>query len=280
MIYDSHAHLISDDHERYKPAPPRGTLDEGALDNPVTAEKLLGLTDDNGVEKALLVQRATIYGYDNSYVVDSATKYPGRFKAMCAINTFDENAPELARHWIAEKGAAGVRMMAAGKSSDADFFASPTALKVWETAASLGATIRLHFFRWNREAGLDALKELLPRFPDTTVVVEHLTNLIAGEGSPDYGVDDKLLQLVKFPNVSLMFSTINLGRLKTDGQPSAPVIARVVKSFGANRLMWGSDIAQSEGSYTEMVEMAHEALSLLSEDEKLQILARTANEIY
>ena len=238
MIYDSHAHLISDDHERYQPAPSRGTLDAGALDNPVTAEKLLSFMEANGVAKALLVQRATIYGYDNSYIVESAAKYPDRFKAMCAINTLDANAPAQARHWIAEKGAAGVRMMAAGKSADADFFASPVALKVWETAARLGSTIRLHFFRWNRAAGIAALLDLLPSFPDTKIVVEHLTNMTAENGAPDYGVDDKMLELVSFPNVYLMFSTINLGRLKADAQPSAPVIARVVKSFEADRLMW------------------------------------------
>jgi len=44
-MIDSHAHLISANVDRYPPSPLSGTLEEGALDNPVTAERLIELLD-------------------------------------------------------------------------------------------------------------------------------------------------------------------------------------------------------------------------------------------
>ena len=46
------------------------------LPEPFTIEKLLPMMDDAGVEKAVLVQAATCYGYDNSYVADAIAAHP------------------------------------------------------------------------------------------------------------------------------------------------------------------------------------------------------------
>ncbi len=77
-MIDSHAHLISADAERYPTSPLSGELEPGALDNPVTAERLLALMDEQGIERALAVQRAHIYGFNNAYVCDAAARYPER----------------------------------------------------------------------------------------------------------------------------------------------------------------------------------------------------------
>ena len=38
--------------------------------------------DQAGVDQAAVVQSSTCYGYDNSYLVDSIARYPGRFTAV------------------------------------------------------------------------------------------------------------------------------------------------------------------------------------------------------
>ncbi len=78
-MFDSHAHLISADSEQYPPAPPSGQLKPGELDDPLTVERLLSGNGQSGVEKAVLVQRGSVYGFNNDYVCDAAARLSGSF---------------------------------------------------------------------------------------------------------------------------------------------------------------------------------------------------------
>lgn len=280
MTIDCHAHIFSGDTRRYPVAPLGGTLREGELDDPVTAEKLLDMLDANGVERAIVVQRAYIYGYDNSYVVEAATRYAGRLSAVCAIDPLAEDAPEKIRHWVTAQGAIGIRLTEPYRGADTSWLDSARALDAWETAAGLGIPVRLHFFRWNREAGLPIVVRMLERFPQTQIVIDHLSNLSAENGPPDYGLDAPLAALIPYPNLSLLVSTINLGRLAAEGVPSAPVVERLVAAFGAGRIMWGSDIGQSQGTYAEMRALAEAAVANLSDRDRRLVLGRTGAAIY
>jgi L-fuconolactonase len=286
MIIDTHAHIVANDPQRYPPAPLSGTLDPGALDDPVTAERLLRLMDENRVDRAVLVQRAHIYGYDNSYVVDSAQRYPDRLSAVICVDAEDEQAPAQVRHWIGERNAVGLRLVAPGATSPTvatpglgmDWFAGAPALRAWHTAAELGASVCIHFFRWNRVEGLSALQRIAACFPTTKIVLDHVSNIAAEEGPPDYGVDDALRMLCAYRNVYQKITTINFSRLVAQEKPLAPVAERIVQICGADRLMWGSDIAQSKGTYVQMLAWAQAALANIPSRE--QVLASTAVAVY
>jgi len=280
VTIDCHAHVYSADTERFPVAPLGGTLREGELDDPVTAEKLIDMLDANGVEHAIVVQRAYIYGYDNSYVVDAAAQFPERLSAVCAIDSEADDAPHAIRHWVATRGAVGIRLTEPYRGADTSWLESPRALAAWATAAELGIPVRLHFFRWNREIGLAAVVRLLERFPQTRMVIDHLSNLSAEQGPPDYGLDAPLAALIPHANVSLLVSTINLGRLTADGVAPAPVVERLVGAFGAERIMWGSDIGQSQRSYAEMRALADAAVATLSENDRQRVLDGTGRAIY
>jgi predicted TIM-barrel fold metal-dependent hydrolase len=280
MIFDCHAHLISGDTDRYPPAPLSGQLRAGDLDDPMTAERLLREMDAAGVARAVLVQRSHVYGFDNSYVCDAARAWPDRFAAVCSIDAAKPDAADRVRYWVGERGAAGVRMMEPFKGADASWFASEACLPMWAAATELGVSVCVHFFRWNRDFGLPALKGVLDRFPDTTVVIDHFSNMASEAGPPDYGVDDLLLQVAAFPKVYTKFTTIPLGQLRTLGVDAAPVVERVVQAFGAARVMWGSDIAQSAGSYAEMVELGLDATRTLDGAERAQVLNGATAAVY
>jgi L-fuconolactonase len=280
VIFDAHAHIISADIARYPPAPLGGSVRPGDLDDPVTAECLLQWLDENGVERAIIVQRAHVYGYDNAYVVDSAARYPDRLRAVCAIDAQAADAPAQIRHWVGERGAIGIRLTEPYKGADTSWFGSQRALRAWETAAEIGIPVRLHFYRWNRAQCLPAVVPLLRRFPQTAVVVDHLSNLSAEAGPPDYGLDAPLAALTDYPNLFLLFSTINLARLASTGAAAAPVIEHIVRMFGTRRIMWGSDIGQSQGSYAQMRALAEGAVEALSPDERRQVLHATGRAVY
>ena len=280
MTIDVHAHIVSNDPTRYPVAPLSGSVREGDLDDPITAERLLALLDASGIERAIVVQRAYIYGYDNAYVVDASAQYPDRLSAVCAIDAQASDAPERIRHWVGERGAVGIRLTEPYRGADTAWLDSPRALAAWETAAELGIAVRLHFFRWNRAACLPVVAPLLRRFPQTPIVIDHLSNLSAEDGPPDHGLDAPLAALREFPNLYLLLSTINLARLATEGVPAGPVVEHLVATFGADRIMWGSDIGQSKGTYAEMRELADAAVAPLSDDDRRRVLDETGRSVY
>ena len=278
-MFDSHAHLIADDPVRYPPAPPGGAVKPEELANPMTAERLLAEMDRNGVAKAVLVQRGSIYGFDNRYVCDSAARYPERFAAVCAIDATAEDGPERVRHWLAA-GAAGIRLMELIKGSDLSWLDAPRAREVWRTAHALRVPVCVHFFPWNRTAGLTALKAILTTFPDLIVVIDHLSNMNVQAGPPDYGVDALLSEVAAFTGVYVKFTTIPLGRLHTAGVDAAPILARVSQLFGPQRMMWGTDITQTPGTYEYMVGLARHVVRAFDETERMQLTEGSVRAVY
>jgi L-fuconolactonase len=280
MIFDCHAHLISNDHGRYPPAPLSGQLRPDDLENPMTAERLLREMDATGVERAVVVQRSHVYGFDNSYVCDASAAYPDRLRAVVSINAVEPNAAAQVRHWVKERGAVGIRMMEPFKGADTSWFASDQARAAWGAATELDVPICVHFFRWNRGIGLPALSALLADFPTTKVVVDHFSNMVCEAGPPDHGVDADFAALAKFPLVRTKFTTIPLGQLHEQKIDAAPIVKRVVQTFGAGRVMWGSDIAQSRGTYEYMVGLAHQSVSALSEADRRRVLYGATDAVY
>jgi predicted TIM-barrel fold metal-dependent hydrolase len=279
-VFDSHAHLISADSEKYPPAPPSGQLKPGELDNPLTAERLLSEMDRAGVERAVLVQRGSIYGFNNDYVCDAAARYPDRFAAVCSIDATADNALERVRHWVTERGGSGIRLMELIKGSDITWLDSPKAREVWRAARDLRVPVCVHFFPWNRTEGLTSLKSILDEMPDVTVVVDHFSNMDWKSGAPDYGVDKLLSDVAAFPGVRTKFTAIPLGRLHDAGVDGAPVVKRVVELFGADRVMWGSDITQSPGTYDYMADLGRQAVASFDDVTRRKVLEDTVRSVY
>jgi L-fuconolactonase len=277
-IVDTHAHLISDDPIAYPPA--CASIERSNVPSPLRAEDLLASMDRAGVERALLVQRGSIYGFDNRYVCDSAARYPHRLAAVCAIDATADDAAKMVRHWVTERGAAGIRLMELTRGSDLSWLGAAGACPVWRAADSLGVPVCVHFFPWNRLAGLRALRELLSGLPGVRVVIDHFSNMNVQSGPPDFGVDEPLAELARFRGVHVKFTTIPLGRLDSSGVDPAPIIARVVALFGAERVMWGSDIGQSPGAYEHMVELARGAVRALTAAQQDCLLSRSALSVY
>jgi L-fuconolactonase len=278
ILFDSHAHLVSDDFQKYPVSPLSGELDR-KLDDPVTAEVLLRMMDEQGVEKAVAVQRAHVYGYNNAYVVDSARRYPDRLVTVCVIDAAADDSPQTVSRW-AEQGAVGMRLSEKTKGQGTGWLDSPNAVKAWEAVAQHGLSMCVHMYRWNRQEVLRSLLLLARQFPNTPLVMDHLSNTIEESGAPDYGVDADLLAFKALPNVYLKYSQINLARMAKNGVSSAAVIQRILQDFPAERVMWGSDVAQSTGTYEEMVLAAKAATTGLPPAQIQALLYGTADLVY
>ncbi len=279
-MIDTHAHLVTGDTQNYPVSPPSGELNPGDLDDPMTVERLIGEMDQNGVDKAVLVQRGSIYGFDSSYVCDSAAKFPDRMAAVCSIDATKDDCADKVAYWVKERGAAGVRMMELIKGMDISWLDSPLARQAWAAAAEIGAPVCVHFFPWNRAEGLTCLKSILQDIPGLEVVIDHFAAIKSDAGPPDHGVDEYLEGVAAFDGVNVKFTTIPLGRLEKAGVDARPVVARVKDLFGPGRMMWGSDVTQSPGTYADMVELGRRSVEGMSEADRDMILGGTAKRVY
>lgn len=279
-MIDTHAHLVTGDTASYPPSPPGGTLNPGDLDNPMTVELLLAGMDANGVDKAVLVQRGSIYGFDSAYVCDSAARFPARLAAVCSIDATAQDCADSVRHWVKGRGAAGIRLMELVKGMDISWLDGPVAREAWREAAALGVPVCVHFFPWNRAEGLTRLDAILRDVPGLTVVIDHFAAIRSDAGPPDHGVDDLLERIAAHDGATIKFTTIPLGRLDAAGIDFRPVVARVKDLFGAERMMWGSDITQSPGSYADMAALGRRAVEGMGASESEQILGGTAMRVY
>ncbi|WP_211589580.1 amidohydrolase [Microbispora sp. H11081] len=282
MPIDAHAHLVTDD-PAYPFNPPGGSVSDAVRNDPMTAERLLGALDATGQAAAVAVQRAQVYGYDNSYVVDSAARHPGRLAAMCVVDAQAPDAARTVRHW-AERGAVAVRLTSPGGNQHGGtpgtgWFAGAPAREVWREAAGLGLSMCLHLYRWNREESLEALPAVAREFPGTPVVLDHVASVEVDRGRP-YPGEDALLALADLPEIHVKVTTLNFARVIAAGREPSAVVEWLVSRFGADRVLWGSDVTQTPGAYDDMVRIARESVAGLSPQDAARVLGGTAAALY
>jgi L-fuconolactonase len=263
-LLDTHAHLISDDWDRYAARP--FTPDLPVPDKPpytLTAEELLALMDEHGVARACLVQRGHVYGYDNSYVIDAAARYPDRFHPVVILDTADPETPARYRQLVRDSRVCGFRMANSRPwLLDTAWIASPIAMEVWKACADLGMPMTVIVFDNQLSYVLPLIKVIAQMFPELEILLDHgampygisqyelALREEAGETvvmppPPDFGIDTSIAIFEDVPNVNFKITEINFERLVKSEMRSARLIRRMVDSFGPDRLVWGSDIGQS-----------------------------------
>ena len=300
LLLDTHAHLIATDWERYRARP--FTPDLPVPDRPpysMTADELLTLMDAHQVAQACLVQRGHVYGYDNSYIIDAAASYPDRFHPVVILDVADPATPGRYRQMVRDHRVAGFRMATSRPwLLDTAWMSSPTAMDVWRACADLGTPMTIIVFDNQLSYVLPLIRLIAGMFPDLPIVLDHgampygmsqyevALREEAGETvvmppPPHYGIDTSVAIFESVPNVYFKITEINFERLVKAGVPAENLVRRMVDSFGAERMIWGSDVGQSMlWSYAEKVAMARQCVALLSPAEQQAMLHDNAARIF
>ena len=300
QLYDTHAHLISDDWDRYPPQALRPGLPTRRTDYTVTAETLIEWMDMHGVPTACAVQRLHVYGYDNSYILDSAQRYPGRLLPVVMLDTQDPATPERFTEMVKNHAVRGFRMANSRPSHlDTAWMSSPAAMQVWNACAELSVPMTLIIFHNQLVYTLPLLRVIAKMYPTLPILVDHLgtaygrTQVELGwtrdagidvaplPPPPDFGIEETIGMFEDTPNVCFKLTEVNLENLHGSGIEPARLVRRMADRFGAARLVWGSDVGQSlRWSFAEKVAMARAAGSLLSVAERAQFLHDNAARLY
>lgn len=277
-LFDTHAHFFTNDTERF-PIDVTGAR-EGEAEvrariarDPATAERLLALWDQCGVTGGAAVQYNTIYKTDNSYTLSVADVNHHRVSAVLILRAEFPETPEQLRALATRHNVCGLRLFG---FPDADgsypWLDSPAALKTWEVAASLGLTMVIMYAPGKpTRAALHRIIALARRFPKTVIALDHcgwpgVENGVAGT------IGSEHLELVDVPNIVFKFTQINLNRFRETGIDAAQFVRLIVNTYGAGRVMWGSDYGNTKDAYPDMVAQAIAATSLLSATERAQVL--------
>lgn len=303
-LFDTHAHLITEDRIRYpRPAAnavaPMGAAPAGAnaagmgvpgagagpnstgkRETP-QVEKVLQWMDENGVEGGAAVQHRGTYGYDNSYILDSADRFKDRFVPVAVLDAQDAKTPGMVRELVKTRGLAGVRITGMrAEGGGFPWLSSDSALATWTAVDETGLVMDIMTSPPGKspEAIAEYIK-LAQKFPNARLVLDHVAWPNA-EGAPEYGIDATHRELAKYKNIYYKFTTINLDMLNEGKVSAAEMLRRIVDVYGADRIMWGSDIGNSAGLYGEMVERIVAVSVKLSDAEKRKVLHDTGKAVF
>jgi predicted TIM-barrel fold metal-dependent hydrolase len=263
---DTHTHVVAEDEDAYPLDPPRGMTAPWYREDPCSVERLLALMGEAEVDRAVLVQGISAYGFDNRYTVDSARRFPKHCSSVVHLDlAAPDAAPDAAgelRRLVRGEGVRGLRWVAFGDTG----LAEPSA--VWQEAAVLGIPVVVTVLADK----LDELAATIPSLPKgIPLALDH-----CGFADFSAGVPDALRALGEFPTLHLKVSTIALDHLALHGDVRDGV-AELAACFGADRMMWGSDYSQThDRPYPELAEYARRAASRLGADARGAFLAGTA----
>jgi len=267
VIVDTHVHVVAADRDRY-PLHPTGVSLDWFREAPVTVEDFLELMTAAGVDRAVLVQPMSAYGFDNRYVIDAARAHAALLASVVILDTADDPARRLRA--MASEGVSGVRLFAIGNPTLARLD-DPSALGIWEVAAELDLPVVVTIL----SDQLFALRAMLEQFPEVTVALDHC-GFPDLTGGPPYPKAGDLFELATLANVSLKASCYLLEQAEAAGDPR-DLVDRLAAAFGADRLLWGSDYPQThDRPYAALVDMGRAACSRLSPADQRGFLGENA----
>jgi L-fuconolactonase len=267
MITDSHVHLWNNETE----ATPwrQGWKARAHGPGPFAAQEAMVAMDDAGVARAFAIPASwDVKG--NELVLDCATRYPERFSAVCGVSLNRPQASEQL-HTFVEAGAAAIRQVfPPGMASS--WLTDGTADWLWPELEKAQVPLML----WAPRE-LEAIVDIASSFPKLRIAVDHMNLDVHSSLDRAFASVAELSRLSGYPNVFVKLSAIPC--YASDSYPFRSVheLVRIsVAEFGAERLIWGTDLSRLPCSYRDAVTSMTDHLPFLSADELDHIMSGSA----
>ncbi len=232
--------------------------------------------DDAGVAKAAIVHSSTTYGYNAAYVADAIEGRRDRFAGVFAIDVREPDAADQVAHWVA-RGLSGLRLFAAGSTVKADqsWIAAPSTYPAWAYCEEIDLPVALSI----RQPAIPYLVDVMTRYPGVRIIVDHLMLTPIDDGPP-YAGSEGLFDLARYPQVFLKLTTNNVRRAHEGLSTPETFFGKLVDLFGSDRIAWGSNFPNEEGTLAQMVAEAEAVLAFLPEQDRHNIFSGTAQRLY
>lgn len=223
---DCHAHIIDPSRFPYEDGPGyRPKANEVG-----TPEAYIAALDRADISYALLVQ-PSCYGFDNSALLDTMRRFPGRFKSigMVAPTVNDEELLSLAA-----AGIVGIRFNLVSYD--------PNVFHRKETA---GLLQRIREIDWFVEVVADDAQwqhaGVMLRNSGVKVLVDHFGMHAISSDVNQTGFQ-AVLELGRSPNAVVKLTTpFSLGLSRSEHHLVQPFVESLLEVYGTERCIWGSD---------------------------------------
>ncbi|XP_071690871.1 uncharacterized protein [Rutidosis leptorrhynchoides] len=279
-IIDSHLHVWASPQEamnKYPYFPGQEPSLRGNFDF------LLDCMGEAAVDGALIVQPIN-HKFDHSYVTSVLKKYPSKFVGCCLANPAEDGSgiKELER-LILEDGYHAVRfnpyLWPSGQQ-----MTNEIGKALFAKAGELGVPVGFMCFK-GLNLHISEIETLCSEYPKTVVLLDHLAFCKPPINDEELKTFSELLGLSRFPQVYVKFSALfRVSRKPFPYEDLSSLLSQVVSTFGANRVMWGSDFPYvvEECGYKN----AKEAVSLIANQVPLSssdlewIMGKTVMELF
>ncbi|MEA3059745.1 MAG: hypothetical protein QOE50_1157 [Sphingomonadales bacterium] len=267
LVIDAQAHVW----ESSRPDRPWAVGLKPHLPEPLSGEMLLDQMNRVGVDRAILIP-AMLLRFSNDYALEMAAAYPTRFGVMGRFDFTAPDAPKQLAHWFDQPGMLGMRLVLK-EGAEGGSVADPTVAWVWPAAEAAGIPIMLRVLE-----EFDELGRLAARHPRLTLIVDHL-GLKSQPGPGVFDVFDNVVRLADHANVLVKASSLPL--YSNAPYPFADLdvhLQRIFDAFGADRVMWGSDLTRvaKHSGYADVVGHFLDGCAFLSDDDRANVMGLTA----
>ncbi len=250
----------------------------------VSAEQLLEVMDENGVEKAVLLQ-GNYYGFQNHYTWEAIEKYPDRFTGAAAYDPWSADCDGIRKHLFEELGFRIVKFETSRGSGlmscRPDFrIDSGPMEEAFSYANERGHVVVVDIGKCRSASWqIEGLKKEILRYPDMKWVACHLL----APSDKDEKILEETLRELCLPNLWFDLSSV-VHNCRPDTYPYLKALRYVELArdlAGADRLMFGTDFpsALKEDTYGHYISWLEESKKLTAQ-EKEQIFYKNAHEVY
>nr|CAH66449.1 OSIGBa0145N07.5 [Oryza sativa] len=237
VVVNSHLHVWASPQqtaERY----PYFTGQEPPIRGDV--DLLLQCMDEAGVDGALIVQPIN-HMFDHSLVTSVLKKYPSKFIGCCLANPADDGSGiKQLEHLIVQEKYRAVRfnpnLWPSGQK-----MTNEVGRSLFAKAGELGAPVGIMVMK-GISTYIQEIEELCTDYPKTTVIFDHMAFCKPPMNIEEEKAFTSFLELSRFPQIYVKYSA--LFRISREAYPyedTSQLLSRVISSYGANRIMWGSD---------------------------------------
>jgi len=284
-IFDCHAHFYTNDPEKYpfdarsaRYGPER--MIAKAMSNPMTPEVIFRFWQQAGIERGLGVQYSSTYYTDNSYLLDIAAANPGKIIPIVILDATAAGTPAMLARMARENGIAGVRFTG-GADREGNFpYLTEAAAASWDICNELGLSITLMPLGGAPGAALPRVAELARRYANVAVVLDHIGFPTYSQRPETFGFTPDHLALAGIDNINYKYTTFLIEMLLSDETPLRDFCEFAVSTFGADHMIWGSDIGNSEVDELEYVQHAIDSAAGLEAGERNALFYDTAARLF
>jgi L-fucono-1,5-lactonase len=230
-----------------------------------------------GVQRTILVQAATTVA-ETDYLLDLADKHAfiagvvgwvgmdDLQTALADINRLQNNPRFL-----------GIRPMIQN-IADPDWMLRDSLTSIFEQLIAQN----LRFDALVLPPHLENLRTLLNRHPQLQCVIDHAAKPNIAEASWQPWADNMVALAQGTNSYCKLSGLLTEAGARTDDDALQPYIAHLLKCFGAQRLMWGSDwpVLTLAGEYNDWLQQSERLLQHLPDTERAAIFGDTATTFY